>query len=207
MAVGRDIGHLDATEEHERSSASHRRLLLRRGLLSAVPVLATLASGPVAAGVCTRASGFVSVATFKSRHPGALSNCEGLSPSQWIVLDKASWPDGVYKGNDTGDDGKGTGTKFNAIFDPDLTVNKSLLVVLKGYAEVVTVQTIAAAVAAMWLNAKAGKTGGIFAPDEVKMVWSSVCANNGYLPPGGKAAWTLPATQTWIATTWGSIPA
>ena len=64
-----------------------RRTVLRRALLTGAPVLVTLHSGPVAAqsitGTCIKASGFISVATFKSRNPTASSICSSRTLKDW----------------------------------------------------------------------------------------------------------------------------
>ena len=60
-----------------------RRAWLARGAVMATPVIASLASAPVhAAGVCVLPSGFISAATFLSRHPGALL-CTNKGPTFW----------------------------------------------------------------------------------------------------------------------------
>ena len=60
-----------------------RRAWLARGAVMATPVIASLASAPVhAAGVCVLPSGFISAATFLSRHPGAML-CTNRGPTFW----------------------------------------------------------------------------------------------------------------------------
>jgi hypothetical protein len=128
-----------------------------------------------------------------------------MSPSQWCSSD--TWPTGVTKGNLTGLAGTGTGTKFNSIFTAKpLAVDNSLYVVLRQYASIPTLTTIAAGIAALWLNAKAGQTGGVISTDRVVALWTNIATNNGYLAPGTTVPWTLAATQTWLAYTWGEIP-
>ena len=72
-----------------------RRLLLRRSLGVAAPVVMTLASLPShAAGVCINPSGFISQATFNSRHPGGMV-CTDRGPNYFATLDVGSWPSTV----------------------------------------------------------------------------------------------------------------
>ena len=69
-----------------------RRLLLRRSLGVATPVVMTLASLPShAAAVCINPSGFISQATFNSRHPGAMV-CTTQGPSHFASLAVGAWP-------------------------------------------------------------------------------------------------------------------
>ena len=65
--------------------ASSRRDWLRRGAIAATPVVASLASAPVhaAIGDCVLPSGFISAATFASRHPGA-TPCVNSGPNFWL---------------------------------------------------------------------------------------------------------------------------
>ena len=69
-----------------------RRLLLRRSLGVATPVVMTLASLPShAAAVCVNPSGFISQATFNSRHPGGMV-CTVQGPNHFDSLPLTSWP-------------------------------------------------------------------------------------------------------------------
>ncbi len=73
-------------------STVSRRLLLRRSLGVATPVVMTLASLPShAAAVCVNPSGFISQTTFNSRHPGAMV-CTARGPNYFATLAPASWP-------------------------------------------------------------------------------------------------------------------
>lgn len=183
-----------------------RRSLLRRSLRVVPPAVATLASAPVSAGICLNPTGFVSGPTFASRHPNMGENCAGQSPSTWAR--GSDWPKhfgGQQNQQDLipGDlDGLGSGTKFNLIFDPDLLQDKSLRVVLNGYAAAATTDTIAAAIVALWLNAKKGLTGGVFTAGDAKIIWKNINDNGGYKPPSGPT-WTLQQTQDWLGLTWG----
>ena len=197
-------GESTAGPSDEASAALHaRRKLLRGGLGSAVPVLATFVSGPVGASTCMQPSGFVSVATFNSRNPNGLNNCAGSSPSVWIST--TYWPTGVTKGNTTGDAGKGTGTKFNSIFAPALTIDYSLLVVLGKYTDPDPVLVAAAGIVALWLNAKAGKTGSppVITSDDAVKLWANIGSHGGaYYPPAPGVPWTVAQTKAWLARTW-----
>lgn len=71
-----------------------RRLLLRRSLGVATPVVMTLASLPShAAAVCINPSGYISRDTFNSRHPGG-TVCTVQGPNYFASLGDASWPSG-----------------------------------------------------------------------------------------------------------------
>lgn len=190
-----------------------RRNLLRRSLRVAPPVVATLASAPVSAGICLNATGFVSGPTFASRHPNMGENCpNGQSPSTWVT-NVSDWPKNFGGQSnqqvlDPGDlDGLGSGTKFNLIFNPDLTEDKSLRVVLNGYGAVATMGTIAAAIVALWLNVRTNRVGGVFTVADVRAYWQNISSNGGYTPPSG-LTWTLQQTQDWLGLTWGQpLPA
>jgi len=99
--------------------------------------------------------------------------------------------------------GLGSGTKFNAIFNPDLLTDKSLRVVVNGYSAIASLDTLAAAIVALWLNAKSNLTGGVFTAADAKLIWANITANNGYKPNGAPSAWSLQQTQSWLALTWG----
>lgn len=74
------------------STTVSRRLLLRRSLGVATPVVMTLASLPShAAAACVNPSGFISVATFNSRHPGGVV-CTDRGPNYFASLAVGSWP-------------------------------------------------------------------------------------------------------------------
>ena len=74
-------------------STVSRRLLLRRSLGVATPVVMTLASLPShAAAVCVNPSGFISPATFNSRHPGGMVCTVRRGPSYFASLPLTSWP-------------------------------------------------------------------------------------------------------------------
>lgn len=91
-----------ATPSGDAPPSAGRRTVLRRALLTGAPILVTLHSGPVAAkqitggigGTCIKASGFVSVATFRSRNPGVTNaSCSQRTWTYWQNL--ANGPDGT----------------------------------------------------------------------------------------------------------------
>lgn len=65
------------------SKTTSRRVWLRRGVVAASPVVASLISAPVyAANACLLPSGFGSITTLKSRHPEAMV-CTIQGPNFW----------------------------------------------------------------------------------------------------------------------------
>lgn len=107
------------------SNTPSRRAWLRRGVAVATPVIVSLASAPVyaATNVCVLPSGFMSVTTFASRHPGAMV-CVTSGPSYWQRQANSSWPNG----------GATTATKkFKDVFaETEGIGNKTLREVLDG---------------------------------------------------------------------------
>lgn len=71
---------------------ARRRLLMGAG--AAAPIVLTMASMPAHAnGACINPSGFISAATYASRHPGGVPPvCTTNGPSYWKALDKTLWP-------------------------------------------------------------------------------------------------------------------
>ena len=181
--------------ERELSAVESRRRLLRRSLTLAAPVVATLVSPPVSAGTCALGSAFLST-THASHKP--LVNCAGRSPSGWAALAPTSWPAGVTKNNPGG-------TRFNATFGTDLTGNPLLVEVLATYDSTpANAAQQSGAITALWLNAQAGLTGGIFTPVSVLAIWENIATNvipGGYQPASGPAL-TAQQTHDWLAQTW-----
>ena len=179
--------------DRELSAVESRRRLLRRSLTLAAPVVATLVSPPVSAGTCALGSAFLST-THASHKP--LVNCAGRSPSGWAALADVSWPAGVTKNNPGG-------TRFNATFGTDLAGNPLLVDVLATYDSTpATAVQQAGAVTALWLNAKAGLTGGVFTPASVLAIWENIVANAGGYQPASGPALTPQQTHNWLAQTW-----
>ena len=86
------LGSNDARQSATKNAS--RRDWLRRGVVVASPVVASLVSTPVFAGTCILPSGFVSANTFSSRHPNNPPICAAAArgPTYWIGLGAAFWP-------------------------------------------------------------------------------------------------------------------
>ena len=130
-------------------TATSRRAWMRRGAVAASPVVLSLVSAPVqAAGVCVLPSGFISAATFASRHPGAVV-CVTSGPNFWQAnFASPPWPGGT------------TTAIFTAVFgvaagvEAGLTATMTLKDVLDGSFSLLAKYSIAA-----YLNAMAGTPG------------------------------------------------
>lgn len=171
-----------------------RRRMLRRSLGMAAPVVLTLTSAPVSAGVCVTASSFVSASTFASRQSTAPSRsrpCNGMSPTAWA--ESLDWPMGLDRNT----------SLFKDVLDgapiSGFLPNVTLLEVLQ------QPNTLEAHVAAVWLSAY---NGGMPTPfedgDAVKAIWANIRFNNGsYSPPDLNAQQLTPAgTREWLAMSW-----
>jgi len=168
-----------------------RRRMLRRSLGAVAPAVATLTSGPVSAGSCVVASSFISAATFNSRHPQGMSACAGQSPTAWYSA--ADWSSvGLNK----------SAVKFNACLGTGGT--KYQLAPDQKLADLLAQSsTMLAYVVALWLNAKAGLTAGVFTPLQVVAIWQNIVDNSGgYKVPTETLAWTPARTMDWLALTW-----
>lgn len=170
-----------------------RRRMLRRGLGTAVPVVTTLASGPVNAGSCLLASGFVSAPTFNSRHPQGFNACAGKSPTDWNAT--STWPScnktdyfNVKIGS--------AADKYKLSKDGSKTPGPTLAQVLA------SPTTMAAHIVAMWLNAKDGRTAGVFTTSQVVSIWQNIIDNGGGYKITSQPAWTAQRTLDWIKQTW-----
>jgi hypothetical protein len=171
-----------------------RRRLLRRSLGMAAPVVLTLTSAPVSAGMCVTASSFVSASTFASRQstqPSRSRPCNGQSPTAWA--ESMDWPVGVDR--DT--------AIFKDVLDgapiSGFLPNVTLLEVLQ------QPNTLEACVAAVWLSAYSGGMPPPFEDgDAVKVIWANISTNNGaYSPPELNAQPLTPAgTREWLAMSW-----
>ncbi|NML15621.1 hypothetical protein [Azohydromonas caseinilytica] len=167
--------------------------MLRRSLGVAAPVVLTLTSAPVSAGMCVTASSFVSAATFASRQPKGMDSslCSGLSPTDWAY--NTSWPMGVDR--QTATFAEKLGSEPLSGFPAEAT----LLEILQQPA------SLEAHVAAVWLSAYRGGMPRPFEDgDAVKEVWVNIRNNGGFyrpmdlqLPP-----LTESGTLDWLATTW-----
>jgi hypothetical protein len=174
-------------------STESRRRLLRRSLGVAAPVVLTLGSAPVSAGLCVTASAFVSAATFASRQPKGVVQqlCNGLSPTAWA--ESMSWPTGVDRKTATFKDTLG-GTPISG-FLPDVKLADVLQ----------QPTTLEAHVAAVWLSAYSGAMAPPFEDgDAVKAVWANIRLNGGAYKPNdvNVPALTPSGTREWLAMTW-----
>ena len=166
-----------------------RRRMLRRSLVTAAPVVTTLASGPVAAGVCLNASGFVSAATFNSRHPG-LNNCDGVSPAGWV--NQTAWP--VDKNTQ----------KFNAIFASGGSYKLAIGSVNNPtFLQALQCQNVLAQdVAAAWLNAMNHTAGYVVTTDQAVAIWRALYSGGTYQPPNVVTPWSAAQTREWLEFSW-----
>jgi len=175
-AQGRDI---------EGTIALGRRRLLRGGL-GAAPIIATLASSPVSAGLCTTGSAYGSL------HPSGTRTsltCSGRSPATWMQTAPGQWPIG---GN----------TLFSACLSPALADGtmkiKAVIDPSKGY------DAVACHCLAALLNASTSPPltpPSILSTAYVKAVWSSY-ASKGYFEPTAGIQWNGGQIVDWIKTTY-----
>lgn len=174
----------------------------RRGLLKGLgvgsPVLLTLASAPVqAASVCIMPSGYISAATFNSRHQGA-SVCTNQGPTFFKnnKSNAAYWPTGnpntqSLQFKDTllfGSAPDGSGT------DIAKQEHKMFQVLNRAYTSDFTKFCIAA-----YLNARTLPTGwpADLTPEKVVALWRYFKASGG--PPTWiPAAWTIAEAEDWL---------
>ncbi|WP_156901949.1 hypothetical protein [Azohydromonas australica] len=182
-----------APAEAVRGTESRRRML-RRSLGVAAPVVLTLTSAPVSAGMCVTASSFVSASTFASRQatqPSRSRPCNGLSPTAWA--ESMDWPVGVDRNT----------AVFREVLDgapiSGFLPNATLLEVLQ------QPNTLEACVAAVWLSAYSGGMPPPFEDgDAVKAIWANIRHNNGaYNHPDLNTQPLTPAgTREWLAMSW-----
>jgi hypothetical protein len=162
-----------------------RRRLLRRGL-AAAPVIMTLASPPVSAGLCTTCS------AFGSMHPSgkqASVTCGGRTPAIWSSTPSGHWP--ISPNN-----------PFKNYFSPALAdTNVSLKDVInpsKGY------DPVARNCVASLLNASTSPPltpATILSAGYAKAIWSAY-ATKGYFEPTAGIQWNSAKIVDWIATTY-----
>lgn len=170
-----------------------RRRVLRRGLGAAVPVVTTLASGPVNAGSCVLASGFVSAATFNSRHPQGMNPCAGKSPTSWCST--STWPS-CNKSDYFNVKIGSAADKYKLAKGGSKNPGPTLYEVCSEQS------TIAAHIVAMWLNAKDSRTAGVFSSAQVVTIWQNIIDNGGGYKISAEPAWTAQRTIDWIKQTW-----
>jgi hypothetical protein len=165
--------------------AMDRRRLLRGGL-SAAPVVMTLASGPVSAGLCTTCSAFGSLHP-SGKQPSIV--CSGRSPSAWDGTPGGHWP-------------LAQNTLFETYFAPALTGTnvtlKNVIDPTKGY------DPVARNCVAALLNASTSPPltpPTILGVGYAKTIWSSY-ASRGYFEPTAGIQWHSAEIVEWIATTY-----
>ena len=184
----------DAPDAASPSAAPTRRLLLRRGLGVATPVVLTLASLPShAAAACINPSGFISRATFNSRHPGGVV-CTTNGPTHFAGLADTSWP--------TSGGQSAAGLTFMAVFNsipPGGTGSTTLKVVLNG-----SYGNFAKYCVALYANALSPPTGFLTTVAQARALWGTVSRLT--LPAGTSSFpqppldWTEPTALDWLAT-------
>ena len=184
----------DVPDAASPTAAPSRRLLLRRGLGAATPVMLTLASLPShAAAACINPSGFISRATFNSRHPGGVV-CTSNGPTHFAGLADTSWP--------TSGGQSAAGLTFMAVFNsipPGGTGSTTLKEVLNG-----TYSNFAKYCVALYANALLPPTGFLTTVDQARALWGTV---SGITIPSGTSSfpqpplvWDVPTALDWLAT-------
>jgi hypothetical protein len=161
-----------------------RRLL--RGSLGAAPVLMTLASGPVSAGLCTTGSAFGSMRPSGTQ---ATITCGGRTPATWYATAYGHWPIAAN-------------ALFQTYFTPSLAgTNVTLKDVLdptKGY------NLVARNCVAALLNASMSPPltpATVLGAAYAKAIWSAY-ATQGYFEPTAGVQWTSAKIVEWIGTTY-----
>jgi len=169
----------------EGTVALGRRRLLRAGL-SAAPIIATLASGPVSAGLCTTGSAYGSL------HPSGTRTsltCSGRSPATWSGIAPGQWPINAN-------------TLFSGCFSPalaDATCKLKTVIDTSNSYDLVACHCVAAL-----LNASTSPPltpASILSAAYVKAVWSSY-ASKGYFEPTAGIQWNGAQIVEWIKTTY-----
>jgi len=186
MGAERDPADLAAAARDDGTIAYGRRRLLRGGL-SAAPIIATLASGPVSAGLCTTGSAYGSLNPSGTR---TSLTCGGRSPAVWTgSTAPGQWP---ISGN----------TLFSACFSPALSDStlklKAVLDPSKGY------DAVARNCVAALLNASTSPPltpASILGVAYAKAVWSSY-RRKGYFEPTAGIRWNGAQIVDWITTTY-----
>jgi hypothetical protein len=162
-----------------------RRRLLRGGL-SAAPVIMTLASGPVSAGLCTTGSAYGSLNPSGARSSVA---CGGRTPAAWAGTPHGQWPIDAN-------------AVFKTYFSPALTgANVKLKAVVDqhyGY------DPVARNCVAALLNASMSPAltpAEILGVARAKAIWSSY-ATKGYFEPTAGIQWNSAKIIDWMTTTY-----
>jgi hypothetical protein len=200
-----------------RHRADSRRCMLRRSLSLASPVVLTLASAPVSAGLCMSASAFVSTNPLMSRQPRGAQACQGKDPTYWAT-NASYWPFGV-KPSDKFHVLLGTQVMDPRQFTTAAQASNNMLSLVdqllsKGQAKddgqptllevLAQPKTVEAHVAAVWLNAQRYTMVYPFNDiGAIKQIWANIAAHRGYYSPGDNLpALTAAGTLQWLAQTW-----
>lgn len=175
------------------TSASRRRLL--RGGLGASPVLLTLASRPVGAATCTVASSFVSVATFKSRNPGASAQCASRNCEWWKTECTSGATYKAYM------DSTPVSTHLGATSPTSSYASRTLSSIMRDAAGIQTGSELGVIqhLVALSMNVKTGSaTPGNVTLAYINSVWSNYKLNgNIFKLPSSGITWDSTALITW----------
>ena len=171
---------------HQAGVALDRRRLLHAGL-SAAPVVMTLASGPVSAGMCTTASAYGSMNPSSTR---ANTSCGGRSPTAWSTTQANGWPRSLPPTS-----------KFEGSFTPALarSVNFKKVIDPTGGYDLVASHCVAAL-----LNASSSPSltpPAVLSAATAKSIWASY-ATKGYYEPTAGIRWNSGQIVDWIKTTY-----
>lgn len=187
-----------ATPSGDAPPSAGRRTVLRRALLTGAPILVTLHSGPVAAkqitGTCIKASGFISVATFKSRNPTASTICSTRALNEWISLAQGTVTPTAAEAAEL--------AKLLTAYAPGLTLtsyfsSKTVADVLKDSSASADVMVLKRIVA-MLLNLQFGYApNGDFSSGYLVGVWNNFVSNGGNYVVSGMM-WNGMTTAQWL---------
>ncbi len=183
---------LNAVPSDAVPSDAGRRAWLRKGAMAASPVLFSLASAPVhAAGVCVLPSGFISVATFNSRHPGAMICVDNRGPNFWNANFPGIWP--ISAPN--------TQTSlFSSVFfgTPEASTSGLTIKAVLGSGSFTTFTKYCIA---GYLNARVGTLGFPLSDIQMVNVWGHFRGGSTPLIP---ASWTEADAVTWLISLMGT---
>ncbi|MFN9766659.1 MAG: hypothetical protein ACK57L_16265 [Pseudomonadota bacterium] len=187
-----------ATPSGDAPPSAGRRTVLRRALLTGAPILVTLHSGPVAAkqitGTCIKASGFISVATFRSRNPTASTICSTRALNEWISLAQGTVTPTAAEAVEL--------AKLLTAYAPGLTLtsyfsSKTVADVLKDSSASADVMVLKRIVA-MLLNLQFGYApNGDFSSGYLVGVWNNFASNGGNYVVSGMT-WNGMTTAQWL---------
>ncbi len=187
-----------ATPSGDAPPSAGRRTVLRRALLTGAPILVTLHSGPVAAkqitATCIKASGFISVATFRSRNPTASTICSTRALNEWISLAQGTVTPTAAEAVEL--------AKLLTAYAPGLTLtsyfsSKTVADVLKDSSASADVMVLKRIVA-MLLNLQFGYApNGDFSSGYLVGVWNNFASNGGNYVVSGMT-WNGMTTAQWL---------